>query len=205
MSDLLETSPMQIVRALEVLQTENEFERTVVKSLRDLVVVIDRGHKGLTQQIVDLRADLKAGLDLTTERSKLALETAQQARASAHRAEGAADMAQAEVVQRTRQMRAALSTLPESVELEKIAREAGKAAGFNAAEEITERFRRAPMPSDPVRAIVDKCIEERQRDADATRLRWWQSAAFGWAMKVAGAGAGYVGLRLLEEFARHWH
>ena len=190
-------SAVQIVRSLEVIRTESEFEKTVVKALIDLARVQHEHHKATINALLDV----KKSVDNVTVIGQTALGTAQDARNIALRAEGAADMAQS----RVGRMRAALDTLPESVELEKIAREAGKAAGFDVAEEITERFRRAPIPSDPVRAIVDRRIEERSRDAIVARVAWWQSAAFGWAAKIGAAGAGYVGLRLLEELARHWH
>lgn len=156
--------------------------------------------------------------DVSTMRDEIQVfeEAAKDARRIALRAESSAEMARnaAEMASEgaDRKVRRALDTLPDAIEVQRIAREAADAAATHAVFEATEtptgrirnlveKERERPLASDPVRAIVAKELKERERDALVARVQWWQSTALKWVL--GGAAGGATLIHFLEQLLSH--
>ena len=194
-------------------EARNPFEGQVLRILKtqaaQLQTAIDASQRTLNE-VVGLRGDIS---ELRSEIRNFD-ETSKDTRRVALRAESTADIALETVERKVSRMRNAFDTLPDAVEVKRIAREAGEAAAEHAAFEATEtatgRFRamvekerERPIPSDPVKAIVDRRIVERERDALVARVQWWQSAMLKWVL--GGAAGGWAILRALEAFLTAHH
>jgi len=191
-------------------QARNPFEGQVLRILKALSAQVENC---VTASQRNLNETISLRGDVATLRTEIQVfeETAKDSRRIALRAEDMSEMTRDKV---DRKVRNALDTLPDAIEVQRIAREAADAAGERAAFEATEtatgRFRalvekerERPLPSDPVRAAVKKAIREHERDALVERVQWWQSTALKWAL--GGATGGWAILRALEAFLTAHH
>jgi len=178
---------------------QTEVERRLVDEmakLSDRMEDVRVGVEGLGTTVTTGFASMARDLKHYSDQVTIMSSAAQAAQGAALRAETQAELAAQRADFATREMSTRAQTLPD------IARAAGAEAGREEAETITGRFR---VPSDPVRAIVDSRLDEREIKRVASRMQWWKSKAAetAWAAaKWSAMPVGYAILRGIEYVIR---